>query len=138
MSGKRVLSIGQCLADHSALSRTFQKNFGAEVVSADSGAEALALLRQEPFHLVLVNRVLNADGSSGVRVIQEIRQQENLTQVPVMLVSNYEDAQQEALAAGALPGFGKSSLGHPRMLARVKEVLGEGGPVNRLDNVNVR
>ena len=29
-----------------------------------------------------------------------------------MLVSNYEDAQAEAQAAGALPGFGKADLRH--------------------------
>jgi hypothetical protein len=32
--------------------------------------------------------------------------------VPVMLVSNYENAQAEAQAVGALPGFGKADLLH--------------------------
>ena len=42
----------------------------------------------------------------------------------MMLVSNYEDAQNEAVAAGALPGFGKASLGQPHMLARLRPLLG--------------
>jgi hypothetical protein len=41
-----------------------------------------------------------------------------------MLVSNHEDAQREAVQAGALPGFGKASLGQPAMIARLKGGLG--------------
>jgi hypothetical protein len=40
-----------------------------------------------------------------------------------MLVSNYEDAQQEAVATGAVAGFGKASVGHPEMLGRVAPFL---------------
>ena len=29
---------------------------------------------------------------------------------PIMLVSNYPEAQSEAVAAGAVPGFGKATL----------------------------
>jgi len=40
------------------------------------------------------------------------------------LVSNYTDAQAQAVQAGAEPGFGKSSLGQPQMLDRVRAFLG--------------
>ena len=66
MSAKRVLSVGQCSADHSRISRTFEQSFGAEVVGVDTTLEALAKLRAEPFDLVLVNRVCDADGSPGL------------------------------------------------------------------------
>lgn len=124
MSAKRILSLGQCMADHGSISRTFQHHFGAEVVSADTPAEALALLRQEQFDLVLVNRVGDADGSSGLNFIKEMRADESLAAVPVMLVSNYQDAQREAEQAGAAPGFGKAALGQPGMVARLKSLLG--------------
>jgi len=123
MSKKKVLSVGQCFADHGAMRRTFQKHFGAEVVGADDGAEALALLQREPFALVLVNRVLDADGSSGLDVLRQIRADEKGTAVPVMLVSNFEDAQAQAERAGAVRGFGKAALGQPAMLARVRPFL---------------
>ncbi len=45
-----------------------------------------------------------------------------------MLVSNHEDAQAEAVAAGALPGFGKASLGQPGMIERVAAALKAGQP----------
>ncbi len=124
MSAKRVLSVGQCMADHGSISRTLRQSFAAEVDSADSVAEALARLRDEAFALVLVNRVFDADGTSGLDLIEAMQTDAELKVVPVMLVSNYEDAQKQAVAAGAAPGFGKSSLGRPAMLERVKAYLG--------------
>jgi hypothetical protein len=41
----------------------------------------------------------------------------------MMLVSNYADAQQAAVAAGALPGFGKRELGTPRVSQLIRDAL---------------
>jgi two-component system chemotaxis response regulator CheY len=123
MSEKHVLSIGQCGADHGSISRTFQQHFQARIVSADSADEALGLLRRESFDLVLINRVLDMDQTYGMEIIKQMKADEKLAATPVMLVSNYDDAQREAVSAGALPGFGKASLGQPQMLARVRDVL---------------
>ncbi len=123
MSAKRVLSVGQCYADHGSIDRTLRQHFGAEVVAADSAEEALARLRQEAFDLVLANRVFDADGDSGIDAIGRLKDDEAGRKVPVMLVSNYEDAQGQAVSRGAVPGFGKASLGQPRMLAAVKPFL---------------
>ena len=120
---KRVLSVGQCFADHSGITRVLRGPFGVEVVGADSQGEALDLLRQEPFALVLVNRVFDADGSSGLELIRAIKAEDELRNIPVMLVSNYEDAQAQAVREGAVPGFGKAALGQPHMLARVEPYL---------------
>jgi two-component system, chemotaxis family, chemotaxis protein CheY len=124
MSSKRVLSIGQCFADHSSIARTLQRHFGAEVVGVDDASEALDRLRRETFGLVLINRRLDADGSSGVEIVKQIKADEQLQPLPVMLVSNYDYAQNEAIEAGALPGFGKAALGQPHMLARLRPLLG--------------
>ncbi len=123
MNAKRVLSAGQCFADHSSISRVLRNSFGAEVIAASSQREALELLRQEAFALVLVNRVFDADGFSGLDLIRAIKAEEALRHLPVMLVSNYDDAQAQAIEAGATPGFGKASLGQPHMLARVEPYL---------------
>ena len=127
MASKRVLSVGQCGADHGAISRTLQVNFRAEVVPADTADEALSVLRREKdFALVLVNRVLDGDGADGVRLIDQIKAEETLRGLPVMLVSNYDDYQRRAVAAGAVPGFGKAALGQPHVLGRLREFLAEG------------
>lgn len=123
MSKKRVLSAGQCFADHSSISRVLRGSFGAEVVGTDTARQALELLREGSFALVLVNRVFDADGSAGVDLIRALKADEELRSVPVLLVSNYEDAQAEAVRAGAEPGFGKAALGQPYMLARVEKYL---------------
>jgi two-component system chemotaxis response regulator CheY len=120
---KRVLSIGQCFADHSGITRVLRGSFGADVVGADTQSEALNLLRQDSFALVLVNRVFDADGSAGLDLIRAIKKEDELRNVPVMLVSNYEDAQAQAVREGAVPGFGKAALGQPHMLARVEPYL---------------
>src|SRR5438309_11372568 len=123
MAAERVLSVCLSFADHGAVTRTLAKHFAAEVVPADDAAEALARLRQEAFDLVLVNRILDRDGSQGLELIKQITTDEHLKRVPVMLVSNYEDSQKQAIACGALTGFGKAALGQPYMLGRVRQIL---------------
>lgn len=121
-SSRRVLSVGQCGFDHSSISGFLAQEFAATVDAADSRFEALQALERQPYHLVLVNRVLDADGSPGQLVIEAILGLDNAP--PVMLVSNYADAQQHAETAGALPGFGKSSLRTPETRERLRAVLG--------------
>ena len=125
MFGKKVLSVGQCAADHGSISGLLRRHFGAEVIAAATGADAAARLRRGGIALVLVNRVLDDDGASGLDVIAAIKQEPALAAVPVMLVSNIPEPQQQAAALGALPGFGKASLGDPGMLARLHSVLGD-------------
>jgi len=122
MSAKRVLSVGQCQADHGRLAATLRRSLGVEVVPADDAAEALRRLSEEKFDLVLVNRVFDADGASGLEFIRQLTK--GAAPAPVMLVSNYEDAQQEAVAAGALPGFGKAALGDPATADALRHALG--------------
>jgi CheY-like chemotaxis protein len=123
MPTKRVLSVGQCYADHSALTRMLRQHFGAEVVGVDSPGEAVERLRQEVFDLVLVNRILDRDPASGLDVITQLKAEEDLQQIPVMLVSNYDDSQHQAMALGAVRGFGKAALGQPHTIARLKAFL---------------
>jgi len=120
---KCILSIGQCSADHWSISRTIEKRFPAEVVRAGTSDEAVAMLQREAFDLILVNRVLDSDGSDGLEVVKRVQADARLRQVPVMLVSNYQEAQQQAVGAGAVPGFGKDSLGRPSMIALLKPFL---------------
>src|SRR5437899_1295631 len=123
MSAKKVLSVGQCSADHGSITYLFREHFGAEVVAAHTFQDALYRLRRGGVDLVLVNRVFNYDHSSGVDFIAEVKGDADLQQVPVMLVSNYPDAQQKAVALGALPGFGKAALDEPDTIARLRDVL---------------
>jgi CheY-like chemotaxis protein len=119
----RVLSIGQCAADHAAISRVLADQFQAAVIPVDNEEQAALELRRAPVSLVLVNRIFDADGRSGLEFIRRWKEQE--PHIAIMLVSNYEDAQTDAREAGAVPGFGKAALGQPHMLDRVRPYLAE-------------
>jgi two-component system chemotaxis response regulator CheY len=123
MSRYCVLNVGQCGFDQSRISRFLHQSFGAEARSVDTFAEALAALRTDSFDLVLVNRVSDLDGSSGLDLIRSIKAETKLAGVPVMLVSDYPEAQADAQALGALPGFGKSALSSDRAEKCVRAVL---------------
>jgi two-component system chemotaxis response regulator CheY len=123
MSTKRVLSVGQCAMDGGSILRMLSSTFGVEVKAADTARQALALLETEQFSLVLVNRVFDADGGSGQELIRAIKAAPATRAVPVMLVSNFPEAQDEAVASGAIPGFGKAALNQPETAERLKALL---------------
>src|SRR5207248_11481374 len=107
---KRVLDVGNCVPDHAAIRGMLERQFRAEVIQADGPDDALAALRREPFNLVLVNRKLDQDYSDGLDVIKQIKADVKLRSIPCMLITNYPDQQQAAIAAGAEYGFGKKEL----------------------------
>lgn len=120
---KRVLSVGQCVPDNSALSRMLVRQFGVEVLTADKADDALAALRSGPIDLVLVNRKLDCDYSDGLDIIRQIKADAELKAVPCMLVSNFAEHQDAAVAVGAERGFGKSELEKTETQVRLNEIL---------------
>ncbi|MEX2287075.1 MAG: hypothetical protein WD648_08305 [Planctomycetaceae bacterium] len=120
---KRVLDVGQCNPDHSSISQFLRKHFDVEIARAALPADALGQLRDGRFDLVLINRKLDADYSDGTEILRAIKADESLCGIPVMLVSNYADAQQAAVIAGAEYGFGKAELGSPHTLERLAKFL---------------
>jgi CheY-like chemotaxis protein len=107
---KRVLDVGQCPPDHAAIRRFVESACGVEVVQTHHLDDTLDQLRSREFSLVLVNRKLDIDYSDGLDILRAIKSDPQLAAVPVMLVSNYPEAQQAAIEAGAVPGFGKAQL----------------------------
>ncbi|MEY3459982.1 MAG: hypothetical protein RL215_3139 [Planctomycetota bacterium] len=124
MNSKTVLSIGQCRPDGAAITYYLQSNFSAAVITADTASDAMRLLASKSFDLVLINRVLDADGSSGMDILKTIRLNETWDTLPVMLVSNYPQWQEAAVAEGAVPGFGKAELNRPETRQKIGAVLG--------------
>ena len=107
---RKLLDVGQCDADHYQISATLAKYFDVEIHRAHSRDEALKLAIDTPFDLVLVNRLLDADGSAAMEVLSTLKTTSSTAGIPVMIVSNYQSAQQSAIDAGAVQGFGKSAL----------------------------
>ena len=120
---KKVLDVGQCDLDHSNITSLLKANFEVDVARAHSRSEAISMATVEGFDLVLVNRLFDADGSEGMAVVTDLKTNERTADVPVMIVSNYEEAQIAAVEAGAVRGFGKSVLGSDATLDLLKSYL---------------
>lgn len=117
-----ALDVGQCDFDHAAIRRVCER-IGARVERAGSGAEALKRLEAGGVRLVLVNRVLDADGADGVELIAEIMRRTGGS-VIAMLVSNYPEAQNAAMSRGAAQGFGKAQLHEQETEQWLRQCLG--------------
>jgi CheY-like chemotaxis protein len=120
---KTVIDVGQCDLDHGNITRLLTAQFGADVVRAHSHDEAIELTRQHTPALVLINRLLDADRSEGMTVLASLKADGSTANVPVMIVSNFDDAQQAAIAAGAVEGFGKSALDAPATTELLSQYL---------------
>lgn len=106
--GLRILDVGQCGFDGPRMAEMLKTKLSAEVDQADTADRAKRQLASSKYDLVLVNRVLARDGSSGVDLIADLTGHGNTT--PFMLVSDQDEAQEAAVAAGARRGFGKAGI----------------------------
>lgn len=115
----KILDVGQCGIDGPEMEQLFTEELDADVLTVDTADEAKQALREEDFDIVLVNRVLDADGSSGVDLIGALKN--SGVETPIMLVSDHEDAQERAVKLGAVRGFGKSELESRATLQKIRK-----------------
>jgi two-component system, chemotaxis family, chemotaxis protein CheY len=122
---KKIAFVGHCGPDSSFLRMAVnQASKGAQILSADDDQELQQVLLAG-VDLILFNRQLEYGFSqrNGAAVIARLK--ETNPNLKMMLVSNYPEAQAEAVASGALPGFGKREIGTPRVVELLKQALGE-------------
>jgi len=128
--GPLILLVGHCLPDSMALARAVARSApGARVKRVNSER---ALQRRLPdAALALVNRALDGRflDADGVALIARLTARG--AGPALMLVSDYAEAQERAVAAGAAPGFGKRELGDARTANRLRAALvGRGQPAS--------
>lgn len=119
----RVLDVGQCSADHGMLRAAIERDFAADVDRVMFVEEAVEAMRKQRYDLVLVNRLIFEDGSEGVELIRRARQDPDLADVPIMLISNFAEARRQAVEAGGVEGFGKDDLKRDTTRTRLAEYL---------------
>ena len=127
---KKVLLVGHCGPDSSHLRMAIKRAVpDVEIVAADDSGE-LSKRLVGGVDLILLNRELGYgfDPDTGVEVLKVLRGSGDAT--PAIVVSNYADAQQAALAAGALAGFGKRDIGSQKVTAILRDALGIGAAAN--------
>ncbi len=128
---EQAVLVGHCGADRMMLERVVFDVLGADfpVYAANDTAQLDRFASSRS--LLLVNRQLDgrfATGS-GIELIRDLARQPD---PPVaMLISNYDDAQQQAIEAGGARGFGKSHLHDPRTAAILRQAASGTGPINQ-------
>ncbi len=108
--GPTFVLVGHCWADRIGLRSAVKRAVrGAQFERANTTAALQKHL--DGGAVLLVNRVLGGSfrTGNGVELIRDLARDGNTK--AMILISNHADAQAEAEAAGALPGFGKSQLG---------------------------
>jgi len=120
---KRIVDVGSCGYDHGMLQRYFSSTFGSSIEQANHWQDLSCLREKGPIDLVLVNRLLDADGSSGLEIVSRIVADGRFAGTITMLVSNHESAQAEAIVRGAKRGFGKAILQEPEVEILLAAVL---------------
>lgn len=119
--GIRILDIGQCGYDSGQIEALLTRAFGATVDHSPTRTDALQHCAQHTYDLILVNRLLDSDRSSGLDLIRDLI--DGGTTVPIMLVSNLPNAQDSAVELGAIRGFGKAELNAPETVSRLRSIL---------------
>jgi ActR/RegA family two-component response regulator len=119
----RVALVGHCGADSMMLRGAISRADGKVRIDAINDQASAIAAAGKGDTVLLVNRVL--DGSftagSGVDLIRELHDANPA--VRAMLISNYPDAQADAEAVGALPGFGKSAAHTDATTALLRDAI---------------
>jgi len=120
---KKIVLVGHCGPDSSFLRMAVSAaDRSLKVLMADD-AEELNQHLEQGVDLLLLNRELGwgFEQTEGVEIIRQLLPRH--PNVRMMLVTNYPDAQAEAVAAGAAPGFGKREIGTPRVAQVIRRAL---------------
>lgn len=115
--------IGHCGADRHLLKNAINRAVpGSTIEFAADHATLRQHLDSAP--ILLINRVLDGgfETDSGVELISTLAKSE--PKARMLLISNHDDAQQQAVAAGALPGFGKRDVNSPRTAELLRSAAG--------------
>lgn len=98
----RILCVDDSMATRRILRTTLEvMDFDAEVLEAESGPDALALLQREEVHLVLLDWAMPE--MTGLEVLRTIRANELFSDIPIIIVTGQTetDKMMDAMTSGA-------------------------------------
>lgn len=122
-SNARLLDVGNCDPDHGMIRRMLERHFDVAIDRVMFVEEAVAAMTSEQYHLVLVNRLIFADSSPGIELHRRAKANPELAHIPIMLISNFPEAQAQSVSAGGVHGFGKAEVSHPDIIERLSKYL---------------
>jgi class 3 adenylate cyclase len=96
----RILVVDDNASNRDLLERRLSLE-GHEVVAAESGRRALAILAEETFDLILLDLLM--PGMNGIEVLERLKRDERLHDVPVIMISGLSETEAVArcIEAGA-------------------------------------
>ena len=99
------------------------KETGYSVTTASDGEAGLAAVRAEKPNLVLLDLILPK--MDGFTVLSEIKKDELIAHIPVIVLTNLESAEdvEKVVALGATTYLVKANYDLPDIVAKVKEIL---------------
>jgi len=122
---KTLVDCGNCGPDYNSIRQMVTSHFNAVVVQTHGAEDTLEVLRSRQVDLVTVNRKLDRDYTDGLDVIKQIKADESFKDLPVMLVTNYDEHQETAMQEGAVRGFGKLEIGSAETIEKLQPFLGD-------------
>ncbi|HKQ49239.1 MAG TPA: hypothetical protein VJZ71_14300 [Phycisphaerae bacterium] len=123
MAAASVLDVGNCDPDHGTIQQMLRENFDVRIDRVMFVDDALARMREQQYDLVLFNRLIFEDGSEGIELLKRAKSDPELKDTPIMMISNFDDAQAAGVAAGGEPGFGKKSVFATSTIERLSKYL---------------
>ena len=122
-SPKKVLLVGHCGPDSTYLRIAVRSALEKATVSSADDRATLDRAIQDGVDLIVFNRELDYgfEPATGVEMIRLLKQQH--PDLKMMLITNHPEAQAAAIAAGAVPGFGKRDIGSPHARELIRGVF---------------
>ncbi len=121
---KTLVDCGNCGPDYNSIRQMVSSQFGAKVIQTHGTKDTLEAIKAHDVALVTINRKLDRDYSDGMEVLRAIKSDPDAAEVPVMIVTNYDEHQETAIEAGAVRGFGKLELSNPATTQLLQPYLG--------------
>jgi len=113
------------IEDDSSLQKLYQGKLtdeGFKVIVAADGKIGLKLAKSNGFDLIILDIMLPG-GLNGFDVLENLKQDGVLNQVPVIVLTNLEGEEKAARAIGVVDYFTKTKVSPGQIVDRIKEVL---------------
>lgn len=94
-----------------------------EVQVADSAAQALTVAVEYRPDLILLDIMLPG-GKNGFDFLSDLKNHQDIAQIPVIVLTNLDDQHQTAIDAGAAECFIKANNDFDTILAAIKKIIG--------------
>jgi len=120
-SGNRILVVDD-IPDNCFLLQTILEEEGYQVEAVQSGQATLRRVEESPPDLILLDVMMPE--MSGLEVTQQIRQNQSLPFIPILLITGYDHPSVANGCDVGADGFCKKPIDFEELLNRIRSILG--------------